>query len=225
MIDFKQRAIWIPVFNTTNETIPGCALMEVVANPPIDNGQDIDGNWLVRKPTINGSTRVIVNSEAEIPPGGTGIGHRETMAVLLYDTTEDLPLCDDAYGSKAGSWMAHRNYTGFKIDHAGGGRANAQRDGSASQGQYGYGYGGKPMATVAVPSYRYRCAGPNLQESVLYYLITGEGISMMVSQTNPTSTTSGWYCVGGQCVEAGEPPIGYNSGPYPTQQICADNCI
>lgn len=128
MIDFNARAIWLPVYNTTAETIPGCALMEVVANPPTDNGQDADGNWLVRKPTIDGNSRVIVNSEAEIPPGETGRGHRDNNAVLLYDTTEDLPLCNDQYGAKNGSWMAHRNYSGFRIDHAGNGRANASRD-------------------------------------------------------------------------------------------------
>lgn len=134
MIDFIARAIWLPVYNTTAETIPGCALMEVVANPPTDNGQDVDGNWLVRKPTIDGNTRVIVNSEAEIPPGETGRGHRENHAVLLYDTTVDLPLCNDQYGSKSGSWMAYRNYAGFMIDHAGNGRANATRDLSGGSG-------------------------------------------------------------------------------------------
>lgn len=128
MIDFKARIIWIPVYNSTAEIIPGCALMEIVANPPTDNGQDVDGNWIVRKPTIDGNTRVLVNSEVEIPPGGFGVGHRDNNAVLLYDTTVDLPLCNDQYGSKNGSWMAYRNNAGFRIDHAGNGRANASRD-------------------------------------------------------------------------------------------------
>lgn len=134
MISFNDRVIWLPVYNTTAETIPGCALMEIVANPPTDNGQDVNGNWLVRKPTIDSNTRVIVNSEAEIPPGETGRGHRDNNAVLLYDTTEDLPLCNDQYGAKNGSWMAHRNYSGFRIDHAGNGRANASRDLSGGSG-------------------------------------------------------------------------------------------
>lgn len=225
MIDFNRRTVWIPVYNSTTETIPGCALMELVATPPGDNGQDVNGNWIVRKPTVNGSSRVIVNSEISIPPGGTGVGHREPMAVLLYDSSEDLPLCDDIYGSKAGSWMAHRNYTGFRIDHAGNGRANAQRDGSPASQQYGYGYGGEPIATVSIPSRSYRCVGNNLQESTLWYLITGPGLSLMVSQTNPAGQSSGWYCVGGQCVESAFPPNGYNGGPYPDFNTCSANCI
>ncbi|MFO0937823.1 MAG: hypothetical protein U0798_15065 [Gemmataceae bacterium] len=134
MIDFHNRAVWLPVKNTTDETIPGCALMELVATPPDDNGQDEDGNWLVRKPTLDGNTRVIVNGEAEIPPGQTGMGHRESMAVLLYDTTENLPICNDQYGSKADSWQAHKDKPGFRIDHAGNGRANAQRESGGGGG-------------------------------------------------------------------------------------------
>jgi hypothetical protein len=128
MLDFRKRVVWIPVINASGETIPGGALMEPFANPPTHNGQDEDGNWYVRKPTEDGNTRVIVNGEAEIPAGETGQGHRDTMAVLLYDTTEDLPLSGDQYGSKAGSWQAHKDFAGFRIDHAGNGRANAQRE-------------------------------------------------------------------------------------------------
>lgn len=128
MLDFRKRVVWIPVINASGETIPGGALMEPFADPPTHNGQDEDGNWYVRKPTSDGNTRVIVNGEAEIPDGGTGQGHRDTMAVLLYDTTEDLPLSGDQYGSKAGSWQAHKDFAGFRIDHAGNGRANAQRE-------------------------------------------------------------------------------------------------
>lgn len=128
MIDFNRRVVWIPVKNTTAETIPGGGLMRV-----IDPGQDEEGNWLVGKPNADGDTTVIVNGEAEIPPGEFGLGHRDTMAVLMYDTTEDRPITGDLYGSKADSWQAHINQMGFKIDSAGNGRANATREGVGSQ--------------------------------------------------------------------------------------------
>lgn len=124
MLAFNHRVVWIPVKNTTGETIPGCALMRV-----IDPGQDADGNWLVAKPNADGDTNVIVNGEAEIPAGQFGLGHRDTMAVLLYDTTEDRPLTGDSYGSKNGSWQSHLGKAGFRVDSAGNGRANATRQG------------------------------------------------------------------------------------------------
>lgn len=152
MLDFRKRVVWIPVINASGETIPGGALMEPFANPPTHNGQDEDGNWYVRKPTEDGNTRVIVNGEAEIPDGGTGQGHRDTMAVLLYDTTEDLPLSGDQYGSKAGSWQAHKDFAGFRIDHAGNGRANAQRE-SGAAGLYFSSFGGTNFNGVRYPVY------------------------------------------------------------------------
>lgn len=134
MIEYARRIVWIPVINMTAETIPGGALMEPYAiSNPVDNGQDTDGNWTVRKPTIDNNPRVIVNGESPIPPGEVGQGHRDTMAVVLYDTTESKPLAGDNYGAKSGSWFAHKDYTGFVIDHAGNGRANAQRVNGNSQ--------------------------------------------------------------------------------------------
>lgn len=133
MLEFNRRIVWIPVKNMTGETIPGCGLMERYRPAGVnETGQDEDGNWLVRKPTVDGDSTVIVNGEAEIPPGETGLGHRDTMAVLRYDTTEDRPITGDRYGSKASSWQAHRDKAGFIIDSAGNGRANAQREFSGS---------------------------------------------------------------------------------------------
>ena len=129
MIQFAERIVWLPIRNGTNETIPGGALVERY-RPTGDGetGQDDDGNFWVRKPTSDSDPAVLVNGEAEIPPGETGLGHRDTMAVLLYDTTETLPLTGDNYGSKAGSWQAHFGKRGFIIDAAGNGRAIAYRD-------------------------------------------------------------------------------------------------
>lgn len=141
MLEFNQRIVWLPVFNSTNETIPGCALMEPFADPtgsPAHNGQHEDGSWFVRKPTKDSDPRVIVNSEAEIPPGQYGQGHRSTMAVLLYDTAETLPLAGDNFGSAAGTWFVKKDKTGFIIDHAGNGRANAQRSAVGGGGSRAY---------------------------------------------------------------------------------------
>lgn len=167
MLEFNKRIVWIPVVNASGETIPGGALMEPFADPPTHNGQDEDGNWHVRKPTSDGNTRVIVNGEAEIPDGETGQGHRDTQCVLLYDTTEDLPLSGDQYGSKSGSWQAHKDYAGFRIDHAGNGRANAQRVSAAASGasfssfnQVGYN-GATPFAYRSYNSY----LGAEVQEA------------------------------------------------------------
>jgi len=191
MIDFNSRAIWLPVKNTTEETIPGCALMEVVANPPDDNGQDEEGNWLVRKPTIDGNMRVIVNGEVEIPPGETGMGHREMMAVLLYDTTEDLPLLDDQYGSKAGSWQAHKDKAGFRIDHAGNGRVNAQRE--SGGGGAAVEYGVRLVTTAALVT------GP-----LPYYPATAD------TTTDGTSWTTGPACRALN-IGTGSLPVGYEA--------------
>jgi hypothetical protein len=128
MQDFENSVVWIPIYNSTNETIPGGALMEPFANFPIHNGQDQAGNTIVRRPTKSSDPRVIVNGATAIAPGKTGFGHRDSMATIAYDTLEALPISGDSYGSKRGSWIAARGQTGFLIDYAGGGRAVAMRD-------------------------------------------------------------------------------------------------
>lgn len=127
--DYRHRVVWLPVRNGTAETIPGNALMEVY-RPAGDGetGQDDDGNFWVRKPTSNGNPALLVNSEAEIPPGETGQGTYDTVVTILYDTTQTLPLTGDSYGSRAGSWQAYLGERGFIIAAAGNGRANAFRD-------------------------------------------------------------------------------------------------
>jgi hypothetical protein len=138
MLGFNNRIVWLPVKNQSSETIPGGALMKVVSP-----GQDEDGNWLVDQPDTDGDATVIVNGEAEIPPSQVGVGHRDTMAVILYDSAENKPLTGDSYGSKAGSWFASKDKAGFTIDSAGNGRANATRQGAAAYA---------PKRTIVTPN-------------------------------------------------------------------------
>ena len=84
------------------------------------------------------------------------------------------------------------------------------------------------LDSIVIPIRRYRCEGNNLQELTEWWLVSAPGITAVVYDTNPNADgvfESGWYCVGGECIESTVPPDGYNSGPYATQEECAANCV
>ncbi len=115
----------IPVLNTTSEDVPAYAVLE-----PIGQIDAKLGALLIRKPTGDGLRHVLVNGATAIPAGQPGQAYLAPRVVVAYDTTAELPMVGDEWGSEAGSWLLGTTPGGFIIlGGAGGGAVNAVRYG------------------------------------------------------------------------------------------------
>ncbi len=119
-----DRADWVPFINTTNQVIPGYALMAV-------DDVDANGNLLVIQPNAYGQL-CIVNDQAIVTPGSGGQGTFDPRVIIAYDPSgSGPPNPGDIWGSTPNSWYAVFNpggEAGFQIiGGAGAGAVNAVR--------------------------------------------------------------------------------------------------
>lgn len=95
--------------------------------------------------------------------------------------------------------------------------------------RYPYSYGiGQGLDAIVIPVPWFECSGGSLMRQIRYHQIFSNNISQIVHSSDPNldgTQESFWWCVGGACVEATDPPHGYNAGPFVDQATCAANCI
>lgn len=144
---------WVPVLNTTTETIPSFGVMSVIGD------LDEDGNVSVGKPDENGSSRLLVNGEVAIRAGKTGIGTPGLRCVVAYDQADGAPVVGDDWGPGADTWLLKKGNTGFFLWGAAGGVANGLRL-----------YGKLPGACE-----RYNISGLPIGDGVEYLIGAGTG--------------------------------------------------
>ncbi len=116
---------WVPFINTTDEIIPGGALM---------GWTDVDenANLLVTLPTAN-SQDCLVNGPTAVSPGKGGQGTFDNRVVAAYDPDGDLPQPGEVWGAADGSWYLTANQGGFLIlGGAGAGAVNAVKAGGGA---------------------------------------------------------------------------------------------
>jgi hypothetical protein len=112
---------WIPVLNTTEETIPSFGVMSVLGD------LDDDGAVSVGKPDENGSARFLVNGEVAIRPGKGGKGTPGLRCVVAYDEEDGTPAIGEDWGPGVDTWKLKKGNTGFFLWGAAGGVANGLR--------------------------------------------------------------------------------------------------
>lgn len=119
---------WLPVRNTTSETIPSFGVMKLVGS------LDSDGNIDVGKPDADNSLRVMVNGETMIRPGEKGKGHFGTRGIFGYDQSDGTPNVSDNWGVASGSWVLRKGKKGWVLFGGGSGVGNGVKVGGESSG-------------------------------------------------------------------------------------------
>lgn len=119
---------WLPVTNTSGETIPSFAVMKLVGT------LDADGCINVAKPDADGTLRVMVNGEVMIRPGGRGKGHFGTRGVFAYDQADGTPDVSDDWGVGAGSWVLKKGKKGWLLFGGASGVGNGVKTGGEATG-------------------------------------------------------------------------------------------
>lgn len=117
----RDRVDWVPVYNTTNETIPSGAVARVTGVT--------DGVLQLAKPNAAGDTKVIVVGLTSVPAGKYGRGTFDPRAVAAYDPADGPPAAADQLGSASGSWYLVAGNAGFRaLGGAGNGLVNVVRE-------------------------------------------------------------------------------------------------
>lgn len=171
----RDEIDWVPVYNTTAETIPSGALARVTGVT--------DGVFQLAKPNADSDTTVIVVGRHAIPADRYGRGTFDPRVIAAYDYADDTPAAGDQMGSANGSWYLTAGNTGFYVIGGGGnGLVNAIRVQVASPLSSGSG----------VPSGAYAITANNTWEN------TGTSITLPGSGTYLVAMT-----VGGQATVDG----------------------
>lgn len=100
---------WLPVLNSSGETVPAFALMRVTG---VDTSS---GSLIVGKPNADNQTNLLVNGPCEIPSGLQGIGMWGVPAVVCYDTGDGTPVAGDEWGAESGGWKLRNAKTGYIV--------------------------------------------------------------------------------------------------------------
>lgn len=99
--------LWRAVLNTTSETIPAFAIMQIT-------GVDGDGVVQVAKCTTDSTKLFLINSGTVIGAGDRGVGYAPMeMPYWVYYDTADTPANGQQWGPASGSWKATKNKTGL----------------------------------------------------------------------------------------------------------------
>lgn len=117
----RDEIDWVPVYNTTAETIPSGALARVTGVT--------DGVFQLAKPNADSDTTVIVVGRHAIPADRYGRGTFDPRVIAAYDYADGTPAAGDQMGSANGSWYLNSGKAGFYVlGGAGNGLVNAVRE-------------------------------------------------------------------------------------------------
>jgi hypothetical protein len=101
---------WFSLVNNTTDNVPAFGLVRFTGVDPATAAV------IIGKPDTDSDESVIVVGETSIASGvgmGKGTWHREV--VIAFDTADGAPVTGDSWGSKAGSFLARKGKSGFKI--------------------------------------------------------------------------------------------------------------
>lgn len=101
---------WLPVYNTSGETVPAFAAMRISG---IDSST---GVFTVAKPNTNDATaNILFNGPVEIPAAHYGIATADFPASVRYETGDGTPVNGDEWGVSSGDWKLRNARSGFLI--------------------------------------------------------------------------------------------------------------